>query len=86
MLIHAICRFLKQSANTPQPQPIYGHSEAEKHKIKQEFKAGSFCCVSAIMKPASTHEDAAGLIPGLSLWVKDVSVAMSCGVGQQLQP
>ena len=34
--------------------------------------------------PTTNHE-VAGLIPGLAHWVKDYSVAVSCGVGQRQQ-
>ena len=33
-----------------------------------------------VTNPTGNHE-VAGLIPGLAQWVKDLGVAMSCGVG-----
>ena len=42
----------------------------------------SSLCGSAVRNLTSIHEDA-GLIPGLVQWVKDLGIAMSCGVGHR---
>ena len=44
----------------------------------------SSCCGSGVTNWTSIHEDS-NLTPGLAQWVKGSGVAMSCGVGQQLQ-
>ena len=37
----------------------------------KNLTAGSYPCGSALMNPASIHEDT-GLIPGLARWIKDL--------------
>ena len=39
-------------------------------------------CGAAEMHPTNIHEDV-DLIPGLAQWVRDLAVAMSCGVGRR---
>ena len=56
-------------------------SKGDKSKNKQ---MGSSYCGSAVTNPTSNHEDMCS-IPGFVQWVKGSGVAMSCGVGQQLQ-
>ena len=37
-----------------------------------------------LTNPARIHEDS-GLIPGLTQWVRDLALAVSCSVGWQLK-
>ena len=40
------------------------------------------CCGSVVMNPTRIHEDT-GSVPGLTQWIKDPGIAMSCGVGRR---
>ena len=46
------------------------------------FHYWSSHCGSAVMNPTSIHE-VEGSIPGLTQWVKESSVAVSCGAGRR---
>ena len=48
-----------------------------KMKIKNTW---SSCCGAAETNPTRNHE-VVGSIPGLPQWVKDLALAVSCGVG-----
>ena len=50
--------------------------------IKKTSDIGVAIMAQRLTNPARIHEDA-GLIPGLTQWVKDLAIAMSCGVGHR---
>ena len=52
----------------------YGHSQKNKNRHSH--------CGSVVTNPTGNHEDL-GSIPGLTKWVKDLGIAVSCGVGRR---
>ena len=55
------------------------------NSILENGKYGVPIMAQWLTNPASNHR-VAGLIPGLTQWVKDLaSIAVNCGVGQQLR-
>ena len=51
-------------------------------QVLGKWKPGSSHCDSVVTNPTGIHEDMAS-IPGLTQWVKDLAVAVSCGVGHR---
>ena len=65
---------------------LYANNKISKRVKKKTLKLhqGNSRRDSAIMNMTSIHEDG-GSIPSLTQWVKGSSVAMSCGLHEQLQ-